>query len=88
LIYNEARQPFVFSHSPVPIGYQINDGHETVDGNIAKQQAGYAGLSPYGPWHIKVDLASIPRGFLHWANPISRVSLVFDGLGRGIAAPN
>lgn len=83
LLFDSSRKPFVFSHLPVTVGYQVANGKDVVDGNIAGQQSSYAGLTPYGPWTIKVDLQSIPPKYLA---SLTKISLMFDGKGRGVAA--
>jgi hypothetical protein len=36
LVFNSQRRLFTFSHTPVPIGYQVKNGIDIVHGNIAK----------------------------------------------------
>lgn len=83
LLFDSSKKPFVFSHLPVTVGYQVLNGNDVVDGNIAGQQSSYAGLTPYGPWTLKIDLQSIPHNFLA---SLTKISLMFDGKGRGVAA--
>jgi hypothetical protein len=79
VLFDAQRKPYSFSHMPVQIEYIIRDGNEIVNGTIIQQQSQYAGLTPYGPWTIEIDMGSIPTGYLI---NVTNLSLLFMGSGR------
>lgn len=79
LVFSSSGKAFLFSHAPVTVAYKVTGGTDVVLGNIATEKSAYAGLTPYGPWTINLDLQSIPSAFF---NSMTKLSLVFDGKGR------
>jgi hypothetical protein len=88
LIFDASRRPHVFSHVAVPVPFEINNGKTVIDGSVAANERDgnssdandYDGLTPYGPWAIEINLATIDPGFLE---RMSQLTLVIEGKARG-----
>jgi hypothetical protein len=80
LIFDESGTAFTFSHVPVPVPFERQNGAVVIDGSVASDVGDYVGLTPYGPWTIQIDPATIDAGFLQTAQ---RMSFIFTGKARG-----
>ena len=80
LIYDRSGNSHTFSHVPVSVPFEMEDGRLIVDGNVATGTNDYEGLTPYGPWSINIDTTRMDHGFLA---RMKGIQLVFDGKARG-----
>ncbi len=78
LLFDDLRQPHLFSHVTIPVSYEIGgDGAVVVDGTIAPVGGDYLGVSPYGPWSL--SLLNMAPAILQ---NITDMVLHFDGFAR------
>lgn len=56
LVRDRLGNHLVYSHPPVRTMVQINErGHRSGKGGLNENSNDYVGVSPYGPWRIKID---------------------------------
>jgi hypothetical protein len=77
LIYDQAGQAHTYTHVPIAIPFDVQEGKIVVDGTVASKEGDYDGISPYGPWTIQINFTD--DGFL---SRVSKIALVFDGKAR------
>jgi hypothetical protein len=78
VLFDDTDKAHTFSHVTIPVSYELgDDGSITVDGTFAPAGGDYIGVSPYGPWTLR--MLNMSAAVLQ---NISDIVVHFDGYAR------